>query len=259
VSSRPALAVEPETAPLAGRVVLVTGGESGIGRAIAHRCVSAGARVLIAGVDDNLGEEAAGVLGDRAAYVHTDVRDPEQIERALDHARDELGGLDGVVANAGTVPGGGPFLELTLDDWYRSLEVTLTGAFLTLQAGARRLVEAGRGGALIAIGSSTVLRPHGARYLGYVAGKGGVHAMIKALAYELAPHGIRVNAIAPGMTDTPLARGVAGHIQRGLEIVPMGELVDPDEIGALAALMLGPQARHMTGSIVSLDAGRTAD
>ena len=112
---------------------------------------------------------------------------------------------------------------------------------------------------MIATGSSLVFRPNSGQQLGYVASKGGVHSIIRGLALEMAPHNIRVNAIAPGLTRTPTTEGLPGLIERGLKIVPLGETVDADELGALAAFMLSDDARHMTGSIVQLDAGRTAD
>ncbi|MPZ24727.1 MAG: SDR family oxidoreductase, partial [Dehalococcoidia bacterium] len=144
------------------------------------------------------------------------------------------------------------------EDWNAVLDTNLNGVFFTLQAGARRLLKQGEGGSLIATGSSTVFRP-GIERIAYVAAKGAVHTMIRALALELGPHNIRINAIAPGVTDTPLPRSVPGYINEALKIIPLGELVEPEEIGALAAFMLSNDARHMTGGIVQLDAGRTSD
>ena len=196
--------------------------------------------------------------GGAALAICTDIWDQDQIDRALSETVDRFDRVDGVLANAGYGLGPKPFIEMTLDEW-SAQHTNLTGTFLTLQAGARRLIAQGHGGSLIATGSSLVFRPHSGQQLGYVASKGGVHSIIRGLALEMAPYSIRVNAIAPGLTRTPTTEGMPGLIERGLKIVPLGETVDADELGALAAFMLSDDARHMTGSIVQLDAGRTAD
>jgi NAD(P)-dependent dehydrogenase (short-subunit alcohol dehydrogenase family) len=249
-------------ARLEGKTIVVTGGESGIGRAIALRCASDGAKIGIVGIDGGAADAVADEIrsgGGVAAAVQTDVRDQASVERALDLVTETFGRLDAVVANAGVSQTKAAFVDLELAEWQRMLAVNLTGTFLTLQAGARVLVRQGEGGCLIATGSSTVFRPHGGREIGYVAAKGAIHTMIRALAFELAPNRIRVNAIAPGMTDTPMARVSPGHIEAGLKLVPMGELIPPTELGALAAFMVSDDAAHMSGSIVQLDAARTSD
>jgi NAD(P)-dependent dehydrogenase (short-subunit alcohol dehydrogenase family) len=250
------------SAKLDGRVVLVTGAESGIGKSIALCCAAEGACVAIIGLNTALAEQAAGEVeraGGTAIALRGDVREQAEVEGALAATVSAFGRLDAVVANAGIAQRPAAFVDLSLEEWSSIVATNLTGTFLTLQAGARRLVEQGDGGSLLAIGSSSVFRPRGGAAIGYVAAKGGVHAMIRALTMELAPHRIRVNAIAPGMTDTPLQQSMPAHTEEGLRIVPLGELIPPDEIGALAAYMLSGDARNMTGSIVRLDAGRTAD
>jgi NAD(P)-dependent dehydrogenase (short-subunit alcohol dehydrogenase family) len=247
---------------LSGKVVAITGSESGIGRAMAMRCAAEGAGVAILALDAQMAAATAdeiGGAGGTAIAVATDVRDPGLVEAALDRTIDALGRLDAVIANAGITQIPVEFVDIPLDTWQNVLATNLTGVFLTLQSGARRLIAQGEGGSLIATGSSTVLRPHGAKALSYVAAKGGVHTMIRALAFELSPYGIRVNGIAPGLTETPMTRNVPGHIENGLQLVPMGEVVQPEELGALAAFMLRDDVRHMSGGIVQLDAARTAD
>jgi len=247
---------------LAGKVVVVTGSESGIGRAMAVRCAGDGAAVAIVGVNLGAAEETLELVrgvGGEGVIVGADVREQAQVEAALEQAAVSFGQVDAVIANAGVSQPSIPFVDLPLDTWREIVAVNLTGAFITLQAGARRLIAQGHGGCLIATGSSTVFRPHGAHGISYVAAKGGIHTMIRGLAYELAPHRIRVNAIAPGLTDTPMTRGMPGHIEAGLKLVPMEELVQPDELGALAAFVVSDDARHMTGAVLQLDAGRTTD
>jgi NAD(P)-dependent dehydrogenase (short-subunit alcohol dehydrogenase family) len=247
---------------LAGKVVVVTGSETGIGRAMAVRCAGDGAAVVVVGVNQDQADDTLRLIqdaGGRGLIAGADVREPAQVQQALERATQSFGRIDAVIANAGVSQPSIPFVELTLERWREIIDVNLTGAFITLQAGARRLVAQGHGGCLIATGSSTVFRPHGAHGISYVAAKGGIHTMIRGLAYELAPHRIRVNAIAPGLTDTPMTRGMPGHIEAGLKLVPMNELVQPDELGALAAFVVSDDARHMTGSVLQLDAGRTTD
>lgn len=246
---------------LAGRPVLITGAESGIGRAMAERCAAEGACVAIGALQADLGEGVAAVIregGGRALCIPTDTRDQASLDDAIGRTVEEYGPLYGIVANAGITAVLTPFVDLEREDWDRVIATDLTGTFLALQAGARRLVAQGSGGCMIATGSSTAIRP-GVGRIAYVAAKAGVHHMVKALALELAAHRIRVNGIAPGLTDTPTTLGKEGYIADGLRIVPLGETVDAEELGALAAFILSDDARHMTGSVVVLDAGRTAD
>ncbi|MPZ22197.1 MAG: SDR family oxidoreductase [Dehalococcoidia bacterium] len=247
---------------LAGKVVMVTGSESGIGRSVVKRCAAEGASVTVTGIQMDKAKEVQKEIesaGGKAIAVETDVLEQAQIENALDQTIKTFGRIDAVHANAGFGYPATPFWELPMEEWDRVIGVNLRGKFMTLQAGARRLLDQGQGGSLLATGSSTVFRP-GTQRIAYVAAKGAIHTMIRALALEMGPHNIRVNAIAPGLTDTPGARGLAPtYMEEGLKIVAMGELVDPDELGALAAHIFSDDARHMTGSIVQLDAGRTAD
>lgn len=251
-------------ARLDGKVVAVTGGETGIGRAMATRCAAEGARVAIVGLDMTRAADTTAAIeaesgAGRAIAIETDVRDQSLVEKALATAAETFGHLDAVIANAGVRQEAVPFVDLPVERWHEVLAVNLTGTFLTLQAGARALIAQGTGGSLIATGSSMAFRSHGAHMIGYVAAKGGVHTMIRGLAFELAAHRIRVNAIAPGLTDTPMTRATLGYIEEALDLVPLKELVQPEELGALAAFMVSDDARHMTGSIVQLDAGRTSD
>ncbi|MHB8670419.1 MAG: SDR family NAD(P)-dependent oxidoreductase [Acidimicrobiales bacterium] len=145
--------------------------------------------------------------------------------------------------------------DLDVDEWNRILAVDLTGVLLTFRAAIPHLRP--EGGLLLATGSSLAVRP-GIGLLAYVAAKAGVHAIARSLALELAPRGIRVNVIAPGLTDTPMTRGVAGHIESQLEGVPLGLLVDPGDVAALAVHLMTDEARSVTGSVFSIDGGRTA-
>jgi NAD(P)-dependent dehydrogenase (short-subunit alcohol dehydrogenase family) len=158
------------------------------------------------------------------------------------------------VANAGILPPPAPAEALDWDEWDRVLAVNLTGAVATLAAALPHVVD---GASLLVTGSSLAIRPR-ERRLAYVAAKAGLHAAAGALALELAPRRIRVNVLAPGLTDTPMVHAVAGHVEGGLPSVPLGALVDPDEVAALAVHLLSDEARNTTGATFSIDGGRTA-
>ena len=143
---------------------------------------------------------------------------------------------------------------LDWQQWDRVLSVNLTGAVLTLVSSLAHVVD---GGSLLVNGSSMAIRPREHR-LAYVAAKAGLHAAARALAIELAVRHIRVNVLAPGLTDTPMVRRIPGHIDSGLPSVPLGELVPPEEVAALAVHLLSDDARHVTGAVFSIDGGRTA-
>jgi NAD(P)-dependent dehydrogenase (short-subunit alcohol dehydrogenase family) len=144
--------------------------------------------------------------------------------------------------------------SLDWQQWDRVLGVNLTGAVLTLVASVPHLVD---GASLLASGSSMAIRPREQR-LAYVAAKAGLHAAARALAIELAGRRIRVNVLAPGLTDTPMVRRIPGHVESGLTGVPLGALVPPEEVAALAVHLLSDDARHVTGAVFSIDGGRTA-
>ncbi|MBO21087.1 MAG: hypothetical protein CMM26_01715 [Rhodospirillaceae bacterium] len=247
-------------ARLAGKVVAITGAESGLGRAMALRAASDGALIAAAGLDGGGLEETVASMsnleGDGVA-IPTDVTNPDQVSALVDGAVAKFGRFDAMIANAGAFVDWTDFQDWDHADWHRVLSVNLTGVFMTLQAAARVLIAQDEGGSLLATGSSTALRP-GPKLIPYVASKGGVHQMMRALAVELAPHRIRVNTIVPGMARTPPVEGVEGYIEAGLKAVPMGEIVEPEEVAALVAFALSDEAPHMTGTLLKVDAGRTS-
>ncbi len=246
---------------LQGKIFMVTGAESGIGRAITLRCLSEGAAVTAAGIDvEGLAEtvELARDAGDdgRILVQEIDVRDADGIQFMTDRTIDHFGGLDGAVANAGIVQSQRPFTEIPLEDWDAIIRVNLTGVFVTLQTAARALLNQGGGGSLLATGSSTAVRV-ATGLAPYIASKGGVHAMVEALALELAEHRIRVNTIVPGTTRTPLTTAMPGYLERVEPTLPMKAAVEPEELAALAAFALSDEAPHMTGTLLKVDSGRT--
>jgi NAD(P)-dependent dehydrogenase (short-subunit alcohol dehydrogenase family) len=239
--------------------VLITGAASGIGRETALRAASEGAGIAAIDVDE-IGLDALvhalRSTGRRAAARTADVSDAAALTRAIDELADELGPLSVAHANAGILIPPTSITDLDLDAWNRVLAVDLTGVVLTFRAAIPHLST--EGGVLLATGSSLAVRP-GIGLLPYVAAKAGVHAIVRSLALELAPRRIRVNVIAPGLTDTPMTRGVSGHIERQLRGVPLGELVDAADVAALAVHLMTDDARSVTGSVFGIDGGRTAE
>src|SRR5436309_13979969 len=243
---------------LAGRVVLITGAASGIGRETALRAATEGADIAAIGLDrsglDSLVDQVR-ATGRRAEARRVDVSDADALTAAIGDLVSELGSLSVAHANAGVLVQAASVTEPDLDEWNRVLAVDLTGVMLTFRAAIPHFGP--NGGLLLATGSSLALRP-GVGLLPYVAAKAGVHAIARSLALELAPRAIRVNVIAPGLTDTPMTRGVAGHIERQLQGVPLGQLVEAGDVAALAVHLMTDEARSVTGSVFSVDAGRTA-
>jgi NAD(P)-dependent dehydrogenase (short-subunit alcohol dehydrogenase family) len=250
---------DPSGLRLTGRVVLITGAESGIGRETALRAAGEGADIAAVGLDrrglDSLVEQVQ-ATGRRAAARTADVSDADAITTAVDELALELGPLRVAHANAGILTPATTVADLDLADWNRVLAVNLTGVLLTFRAAIPHFGE--DGGVLLATGSSIALRP-GIGLLPYAAAKAGVHAIARSLALELAPRGIRVNVIAPGLTETPMTLGIPGHIERGLQSVPLGRLVEASDVAALAVHLMTDEARSITGSVFSIDSGRTAD
>jgi len=247
---------------LAGKSIMVTGGESGIGRAIVMRCLKEGASATIAGIQDEdiaqtLADAKAAGAGERVIALRTDVTDAAQVQAAIDATVDRFGRLDAAIANAGAFCTGTPFGEWDIADWKRVVAVNLTGVFYVLHAAAKVLVEQGGGGSLMATGSSTGIRPIPG-LIPYVATKGGLHQMMRGLAVEMAPHKIKVNTIVPGMAETRPVMAQQGYVEAGLRAVPMNEIVQPDELAAFVAFALSDEAPHMTGTLLKVDAGRTS-
>ncbi len=243
----------------AGMVALVTGGQQGIGRAIALALASEGADIVLNYLDDP--DVAAGIAreirakGRRCFPVPGDVSRAAEVATLVDAAEREMGPVDTLINNAGTFPRAA-FLDLTEARWDRVHGVNLKGSFLVAQAVARRLVTRGAPGAIVNLASSAAYRssPRGVHY---VASKAGVVGLTRAMALELAPHGIRVNAIAPGLTDTAQPRD--GHSEDELQAmarqVPLGRMGQPDDVAAVALFLASSEAKHITGQVIHVNGG----
>ena len=247
---------------LKGKSIIVTGGESGIGRAIALRCLDEGASVVISGIseadmENTYSEALKKGIDERVQKLITDVTEPDQVQQAIDFTVEKFGRLDAAIANAGAFCSSTPFGDWSVEEMERLVSVNLTGVFYLLHAAAKVLVSQGEGGTLLATGSSTGIRPI-PNLVPYTSTKGGVHQMMRGLAVELAPHKIKVNTIVPGMAETRPVISQQGYVEAGLKMVPMNEIVQPDELAAFVALSLSDEIPHITGTLLKVDAGRTS-
>jgi NAD(P)-dependent dehydrogenase (short-subunit alcohol dehydrogenase family) len=249
---------------LGDRAVLVTGAASGIGRALAEALARRGTPVVLGDIDRAGAEAAAGKIaahGGRAWAVAADVTRPAAVERMVEAARRDAGPIGGLVNCAGIYPNTA-FLEVTAEEWDRVLAVNLRGPFLVTQAVARRMIADGGGGSIVNVSStaSRLARPGIAHY---GASKAGLNQLTAVTAVELAPHGIRVNAVLPGVVGTARVyeaaateRGRAEH-ETKLARIPLARLAEPEEVVSVVLFLLSPEAAYCTGALFTVDGGFT--
>ncbi len=248
---------------LSGKVALITGASSGIGKATADALCQAGAKVVCADIQDEAGKEVVqGLLdaGGQASYVHCDVSRAEDLQAAVDHAVATYGALHIAVNNAGIEGGPGPVAEQDRAAWDRVIAVNLTGVFEGMRAEIPAILEAG-GGAIVNVSSIAGLR--GFQGAGaYVASKHGVNGLTKTAALDYARQGIRINAVCPGVIDTPMidrATGGDEAVEAGYaQAEPIGRLGTPDEIAQAIVWLCSEDAAFVTGTTFPVDGGWTA-
>jgi NAD(P)-dependent dehydrogenase (short-subunit alcohol dehydrogenase family) len=244
---------------LAGKAVLVTGAQQGIGRAIAIECAAAGADVAVNWLDDEAAarEVAAAIVahGRRAMTIQADMARLDEAREMVAAVVGEFGAIDILVNNAGVFPRV-DFLTMSEAEWDFVHDVNLKGAAFCAQAAARAMVAAERPGVILNVSSGAAFRgsPHG---VPYVASKGGLVSLTRQMALELAPHRIRVNAIAPGLTDTAQPRYGSSEeeIAAMAAANPMGRIADPEDVARAAVFLASDNAAFVTGHTLHVNGG----
>jgi NAD(P)-dependent dehydrogenase (short-subunit alcohol dehydrogenase family) len=246
---------------LTGKVGLVTGGNGGIGLGMARAMAQAGAGVAIWGTNAEKNNAAAAELasfGGKVLALQCDVGDEKAVDAAFAETVAKLGRVDSCFANAGVSgKGGKSFAEMTSDEWNRVMRVNLDGAFYTLRAASRHMIERGGGGTLVGTASLAAIEG-AARSEHYAATKGGLISMIRALSVEMARYGIRANAILPGWIETDMTARSIGNdkfVSNVMPRIPMRRWGNGDDFGGIAVYLTSNASTYHTGDTFLIDGG----
>jgi NAD(P)-dependent dehydrogenase (short-subunit alcohol dehydrogenase family) len=247
---------------LPSQVGLVTGAASGIARAVAIRFAQEGAAVMVADADERGATDTADQIrasGGRALFARLDVSQPDQVSYVVQRTIAELGDLH-ILFNGAGILAYGTALETTENSWNRIMAVNLTGTFLCAKASLMHMLEKRRG-VIINVASTTGSHDACAHAAAYVTSKGGVTLLTRSMAIDYARHGIRVNAICPGPTDTPMLRNAmtVQEVEAFAKTVPMNRLGRPEEIAGAAVFLASEDASFVTGALLHVDGGQTAE
>ena len=251
---------------LAGKVALITGAASGIGRATALLLASKGAAAVVADIQEAGGHETVQLIeeaGGQAAFVRADVTDSEAVDAMVRSAVETFGGLDILHANAGHAGFDKAVADHSDPEWDLVMAINLTGVFRCCRAAIPAIAQRGGGSIII---TSSVAGIHAAPYTGaYNVSKAGAISLTKTLAMECAPLGIRVNAIAPGQVDTPMWARDEDEAEAGDEggavfaqLIPLGRMATADEVAQCVSFLVSDAARYLTGEVLTIDGGMMA-
>ncbi len=248
---------------LAGKIAIITGAASGIGRAGAHAFAAAGARVVVADINEAGGQAVAAEIGDeQAAFLAVDVRDSGRVQRLVADSVARFGRVDALFHNAVNVPlvnrEDARATELPEATWQSLIDLVLTGTFLCCKYVGRQMLQQGSGSIILTATTDALIGQAGID--GYTAAKGGVVALTRSLAAGLSPEGVRVNAICPGFVETPHQAPFMGEPaeRRKIEDLHLMGILQPEEIADFAVFLASDKAKRMTGGIHVVDSGYTA-
>jgi NAD(P)-dependent dehydrogenase (short-subunit alcohol dehydrogenase family) len=242
---------------LGGKVAVITGGAGGIGRETARRFVEEDARICIADLADEPGNEAADELD--GLYIHADVTDPDDVRRMYRETAERFGGIDVLFNNAGiSPPDDDSILDTDLEAWQRVQDVNLKSVYLCCKYGIPYLLERG-GGSIINTASFVATMGAATSQISYTASKGGVLALSRELGVEFARRGIRVNALCPGPVNTPLLQEIFAknpeQAERRLVHVPMGRFAEAKEIAGAVLFLASDDSSYVNASTFMVDGG----
>lgn len=245
---------------LDGKITVITGGASGIGRGAAEAFVREGAMVGLLDRNSALAEQVAGELGNQAFPLVADQTDEASVAAAFEEVRRRFGRLDALLTYAAVqlVGEDAPVHELDLDVWERTYAVNARGVFLTCKHGAKLMIEAGNGGSIVNTGSPTGLTMSGAEYTAYGSSKAAVMGMTRIMAHDLARYGIRVNGIVPGSIVTPLTKKLYDDPEISAKLTalhPIGRVGTPEDMAGIAVFLASDESKFATGAHFFVDGG----